>query len=82
MPSILLHCNSQAVIHIAKNKAYNGKSRHIRLKHHVVCSLIKFGASSLKYARLEINLADPLAKGLDRKLVSKTAKGMGLNTPM
>ncbi|KAK4391846.1 Retrovirus-related Pol polyprotein from transposon TNT 1-94 [Sesamum angolense] len=30
---VSLHCDSQAAIGIAKNYAYNGKRRHIRLKH-------------------------------------------------
>lgn len=43
MPSILLHCDSQTTVHIAKNKAYNGKSRHICQKYQVICNLIIFG---------------------------------------
>ncbi|XP_074313571.1 secreted RxLR effector protein 161-like [Silene latifolia] len=81
VPSVPLHCDSQSAIHVAKNKAYNGKSRHIRLRHNIVCNLIKFGVISLDYVRSESNIADPLTKALNRKLVSETAKKMGLSPP-
>ncbi|KAK4382543.1 Retrovirus-related Pol polyprotein from transposon TNT 1-94 [Sesamum angolense] len=32
---VSLHCDSQAAIGIAKNYAYNGKRRHIRLRHRI-----------------------------------------------
>ncbi|XP_074318487.1 uncharacterized protein LOC141655300 [Silene latifolia] len=53
VPSVPLHFDSQSAIHVAKNKAYNGKSRHIRLRHNIVCTLIKFGVISLDYVRSE-----------------------------
>uniref|UniRef100_A0A2N9FSN7 Retrovirus-related Pol polyprotein from transposon TNT 1-94-like beta-barrel domain-containing protein n=1 Tax=Fagus sylvatica TaxID=28930 RepID=A0A2N9FSN7_FAGSY len=34
--SISLHCDSQAAIGRAKNKLYNGKQRHMRLRHNIV----------------------------------------------
>ena len=34
--SICIHCDCQAAIARAKNKIYNGKSRHIRLRHNIV----------------------------------------------
>ncbi|KAK9714495.1 hypothetical protein RND81_06G098800 [Saponaria officinalis] len=82
VPSVMLHCDSQSAIHVAKDKAYNGKSRHIRLRHNIVYNLIKFGVILLDYVRSESNITDPLTKALNRKLVSKTAKKMGLSTPM
>ncbi|KAL0348559.1 UNVERIFIED_CONTAM: Retrovirus-related Pol polyprotein from transposon TNT 1-94 [Sesamum angustifolium] len=68
---VSLHCDSQAAIGIAKNYAYNGKRRHIRLRHSAVKELLKNGIISLDYVRSERNLADPLTKGLTRKLSKK-----------
>ncbi|KAK9683420.1 hypothetical protein RND81_10G139800 [Saponaria officinalis] len=62
--------------------AYNGKSRHIRLRHNIVYNLIKFGVILLDYVTSESNVVDPLTKALNRKLVSETAKKMGLSPPM
>ncbi|KAL0553831.1 hypothetical protein IC582_007735 [Cucumis melo] len=53
----------------AKNSVYNGKSRHIRLRHAVVKQLLKEGTISLEFVRSEKNLADPLTKRLTRKVV-------------
>jgi len=75
---VSLHCDSQAAIGIAKNSVYNGKKRHIRIRHGAVKQLSKLGVISLKYVRSERNLADPMTKGLTRKIILETSRGMGL----
>uniref|UniRef100_A0A2N9HRF5 Uncharacterized protein n=1 Tax=Fagus sylvatica TaxID=28930 RepID=A0A2N9HRF5_FAGSY len=80
--SISLHCDSQAAIGRAKNKLYNGKQRHMRLRHNIVRQLINNGVIALEFVRSEKNLADPLTKGLSRKLVHDTSRGMGLRPIM
>jgi len=40
--------------------------------------LLKYGVVSLEYVRSEKNLADPLIKGLPRRVVLELSKGMGL----
>ncbi|KAJ9544788.1 hypothetical protein OSB04_024495, partial [Centaurea solstitialis] len=54
----------------AQSAMYNGKSRHIRRRHN----------TSIDYVRSKDNIADPLTKGLNRELVSKTSRGMGLKS--
>ncbi|KAL0561069.1 hypothetical protein IC582_001487 [Cucumis melo] len=75
---VSIQCDSQAAICTAKNSVYNGKSRHIRLKHAVVKQLLKEGTISLEFIRSEKNLADPLTKGLTRKMVLDSSMNMGL----
>ena len=77
-PPISLHCDSQAAIGVANNTAYNGKRRHIRMRHSVVRHLIKNGVISLEYVKSEKNLTDPCIKGLPRKVILDTSGGMGL----
>jgi hypothetical protein len=77
-PSVALHCDSQAAIAVANNHAYNGKKRHIRLRHKAIKELLSSGVISLDYVKSEMNIADPLTKGLCRKLVLETSEGMGL----
>ena len=77
-PPISLHCDSQAAIGVANSSAYNGKRRHIRMRHSVVRHLIKNDVISLEYVKSEKNLADPFTKGLPRKVVLDTSRGMGL----
>ena len=75
---VSMHCDCQAAIAIAKNKSFNGKNRHIRLRHDVVKQLLKDGIISIDYVKSERNLADPLTKPLGRKQVLETSRGMGL----
>jgi hypothetical protein len=78
MPAISLHCDSEATLSRAYNKIYNGKSRHISLRHAYVQQLIKDGILTVVYIRSCSNLADPFTKGLSRDLIIKTTREMGL----
>ena len=46
-----MHYDFQAVISIEKNKAFNGKNKHIRLRHEVVKQLLKDGIISIDYVK-------------------------------
>ena len=67
--SILLHCDSQSAIATAKNKTFNGKNRHIQLRHNIVRQLLRDGVISIDYVKSSVNLADPLTKPLGRKQI-------------
>ena len=73
-----MHCDSQAAIAKAKNKIFNGKNRHIRLRHNIVIQFLETGAISLGFVRSELNLTDPSIEPLNKKLVEETSRGMGL----
>ncbi|CAL9233327.1 unnamed protein product [Arabidopsis halleri] len=77
-PSVSMRCDSQAAIAVAMNALYNGKKRHIRMRHKVIRSLIEAGVLSLEFVRSGKNIADPLTKGLCGRMVLDTAKEMGL----
>lgn len=66
---VSLHCDSRAAIGIAKNNVYDGKRRHIHIRHNAVKRLLKNGVIALEYVRSEKNLADPFTKGLPGKVV-------------
>ena len=68
-PSMYMCCDSQATIAKAKSKMFNGKNRHLRLRHSIMLHLLKTRVISLHFVRSELNLADPLTKPLHRKLV-------------
>ena len=78
MPPVSLHCDSEATLSRAYSQIYNGKSRHIGLRHSYVRQLISDGVITIDFVKSSQNLADPLTKGLARDLVLKTSKGMGL----
>ena len=78
VPAIGIHCDSQSAIGRAHNNLYNGKSRHIRRRHNTIRQLLSTGVISVDYVKSKDNIADPLTKGLNRELVEKSSRGMGL----
>ena len=78
MPPICIHYDSQSTIGRAQNSMYNGKSRHIRSRHNTIRQLHSTGVISVDYVKSKDNIADLLTKGLNRELVEKSSKGMGL----
>lgn len=79
MPPISIHCDSEATMSSAYNNVYNGKSRHISLRHDYVRELISSGTITLLYIKSANNLADPLTKSLPRDKVWRTTRSMGLS---
>lgn len=58
-----------AAIAIANNNVYNGKKRHIRVRHGMMKENLSNGVISLDFVRPEKNLADPFTKRLTRRQV-------------
>ncbi|KAI3731774.1 hypothetical protein L1987_62963 [Smallanthus sonchifolius] len=77
---ISIRCDSAATLAKAYSQMYNGKSRHLGVRHGMIRDLIMNGVISVEFVRSELNLADHLTKGLGRDLVNKSAKGMGLKS--
>ena len=78
VPAICIHCDSQSAIGRAQSNMYNGKSRHIRRRHNSIRQLLSTGVVTIEYVKSKDNIADPLTKGLNRELVDKASRGMGL----
>ena len=78
MPPICVHCDSQYAIGRAQNSMYNGKSRHIHRRHNTIRQLLSTGVISADYVKSKDRIADPLTKGLNKELVEKLSKGIGL----
>ena len=66
-PSLSLHCDCQTAITITKNKIFNGKNHHIRLRHEITKQLFKDGIISIDNVKLEVNSVNPLTKPLGKK---------------
>ena len=62
IPLISVYCDNEATLGRAYNKIYNGKSRHICLRHDYIIQLIESGTISIADVRSNNNLADPLTK--------------------
>ena len=71
-----MYCDSEATLSKAYSKMYNGKSRHIGLRHDYIRQLIESGIISIVYVRSNNNLANPFTKALSRDMVGVTSSGM------
>nr|GEZ10401.1 retrotransposon protein, putative, Ty1-copia subclass [Tanacetum cinerariifolium] len=78
MTAVCIHCDSMAALTRAKNQIYNGKSRHTRHRHNTIKDLLRNGIISIDYVKSKENIANPLTKGLCRKQIIFTSRGMGV----
>ena len=77
VPAISLHSDSRSVIDKISNKTYNGKSRHIRMRHNLLRQLLK-RVIAIDFVGLIDNLTNPLTKGLAKEQVTSTSREMRL----
>ncbi|GKC55221.1 zinc finger, CCHC-type containing protein [Tanacetum coccineum] len=75
---IFMQCDSATTLAKAYSQIYNGKSRHLGVRHSMVHELIMNDVVLVDFVRSQQNLADQLTKGLARDLVHKTAIGDGI----
>jgi len=62
---VSIHCDCQSAITIAKNKIYNGKNIHIKLRHNLVKQLLKSGTVSIYYVESSKSSDKTLEKKYD-----------------
>ncbi|GJX10752.1 hypothetical protein Tco_0200611 [Tanacetum coccineum] len=77
---ISIRCECAAALAKAYSQMYNGKSRHLGVRHNMIRKLITNRVVSIEFVRSQQNLADHLTKGLARDLVIKSAEGIGLKS--
>ncbi|GKD68224.1 zinc finger, CCHC-type containing protein, partial [Tanacetum coccineum] len=77
---ISIHYDSDATLAKAYSQMYNGKSRHLGVRHNMICELITNRVISIEFVMSQQNLTDHLTKGLARDLVIKSVEGMGLKS--
>ncbi|GKA15095.1 zinc finger, CCHC-type containing protein [Tanacetum coccineum] len=75
---ISINCDSAATLAKAYSQMYNGKSRHLGVRHSMIRELIMNDVISIEFVWSRQNLADHLTKGLARDLVNKLVIGIGL----
>ncbi|GJS57761.1 reverse transcriptase domain-containing protein [Tanacetum coccineum] len=78
--TISIRCDSIATLAKAYSQVYNGKSRHLGVRHNMIRELIMNGVISVEFVKTQLNLADHLTKGLARDLVRKATIAMGLKS--
>nr|GEW33945.1 zinc finger, CCHC-type [Tanacetum cinerariifolium] len=75
---IFFRCDSAAILAKPYSQMYNGKSRHLGVRHSMIHELIMNRVISIEFLRSQKNLVDHLTKGLARDLVIKSAEGIEL----
>ena len=59
---IIVFCDSQSAIHLAKNQVYHARTRHIDVRYHFVREIIEEGGVLVQKIKTDDNLADMLTK--------------------
>ena len=59
---------------MTKNKTFNGKNRHIQLRHNMVKQMLRDGTIFINYVKSEGNLVDPLTKPLGMNMILETSR--------
>nr|GEU88501.1 reverse transcriptase domain-containing protein [Tanacetum cinerariifolium] len=80
MAPISIRCDSAATLAKAYFHIYNGKSRHLGVRHSMIRELIMNGVISIEFMRSQQNLANHLTKCLARDLVINSTEGMEFKT--
>nr|GEY44482.1 zinc finger, CCHC-type [Tanacetum cinerariifolium] len=80
MAPISIRCDSAATLEKSYNQMYNGKYKHLGVRHSMIRELITNGVISIEFVRSQQNLADHLTKGLARDLVIKSVEWMRLKS--
>ena len=75
---ITIHCDSHSALSRAYSQVYNGKSRHIGVRHSYVQELIVKSVITVDYVKTQLNLADSFTKAMARDCVKRMAIGIGL----
>ncbi|GJY01818.1 zinc finger, CCHC-type containing protein [Tanacetum coccineum] len=77
---ISIRCDSAATLEKSYTQMYNGKSRHLGVRHSMIHELIMNGMVSIESVRSQQNIVDHLTKRLARNLVIKSTEGIGLKS--
>ncbi|GJV96127.1 zinc finger, CCHC-type containing protein [Tanacetum coccineum] len=77
---ISIRCDNAATLAKAYSQMYNGKYRHLGVKHSMIHELITNRVISIEFVMSQQNLAGHLTKGLARDLVIKSVEGMDLKS--
>ena len=75
---LVLHCDSQSAIMLAKNLLFHAKTKYIDVKYHFLCEVLHDKRMQLVNFHTNDNLADLLTKGLPSEQFAHCRALMGV----
>ena len=76
--SYVVYCDSQSVIHLAKNSTYHLKSKHIDMKYHWIQDMLEQKQLQLEKIHTSKNASDMMTKSLPKEKLESCKQRAGL----
>lgn len=75
---IMIHCDNQGALQLAKNDGYHNRTRHIDIKHHFCREKLRDGQILIEHIGTKEMVADSLTKSVTKEKTQFCAREMGL----
>lgn len=76
--AVIIHCDNQGAIALAKNPEFHARSKHIDIQWHYQRKRIEDGSVEFSYIQTEEKIADGLTKALTREKFQIFSRALGL----
>ncbi|KXJ68658.1 hypothetical protein RP20_CCG002259 [Aedes albopictus] len=80
--AIVIHCDNQSAISVAKNGGYQPRTKHIDIRHHFIRDAWEKGDVQVVYISTDKQTADGLTKPLPPAKMKVCRESLGLHHPM
>ena len=77
---LLLHCNGQSAIHLAKNAAYHSRTKHLQRRYHWLRERVENKDFALTKIHMEENGPDMLTKVLSTEKLDVCPRLIGMGS--
>jgi hypothetical protein len=64
--SIVIYCDDQSYVKLSENPVFHGRSKHIEIKHYILCDKVQRGEVVLQYISTYEQIADILVKPMSK----------------